>query len=1037
MSQNLPGASVSAHSLQPSINLALTVKALVDTLTSMPNQLLGYDNNGCLRIDTSKILSNLSKQTTYAHCKEKGFVQDLPPLKRYLSARVGGRIVSGTEGDLKDSIHQLSKIITEELSQLTNQGLKLENLVVPNPGNTLGKMAIQFGAQINKTTARSLIQPVVFSKFEKSGQDSKSDIGRVVAAVEVVRGDHKTWSQDLIKAMRQESVYQNVVQAEAEPVLNDYLEQASTPGSQLNTFLNFLEDEALSRVRLQVGFKIMEAIAEQAAANMQQKGQEQADIRLFIEYVDRASKFQNRILSPDHTEVLVRVTKGFEIPEFKLSSEFCKATFYTCLPVWPDAHAQMFEKRVDAEQGPALWREISYRFRINGKDPETKTTAFVSRLARIRQKLFENNEVPVTPRTVAELIYLWNVIPDGKPVPAKPGVPVNWLEPLDRLEKGGRDVAEVMLKELEARAEITERIAQTFVRIIKQSGSCVPDPLRRHIVSFYLSLRKNLVNWIKCFSEGTPDPLVSLGNDTVAKTEWLRHLDVYETPDPTSLFSVQVKTRLSEHRLAVVGQPLVIQANRELPSEVIQILWHSSDLKIIEANDWAFPQRIELLYNDKWLGSSKNLDEPQEIGLAIFRTAFTILVETALVTILHAVKRVRPEIAPVSLVMFRIQTGGEETNIYSGSQFIYACGQSIEQALGRNWHIRGQGLVDPVTQVGKTALPYKKKNALGAIYSGFPLVFGRTTPGKVEKFGAIVFSSRPCDEHPSITTDESGSILIGKTYLAESYETKQSLAYRLTCGHLLDIGFGSTVFEKPPAVMEAIRQFYDQGCRHVVLLAHRYGGRSMGRSALRHRHHESPAFLKEVASRFPDLHLFPLARDTFPAVRLRRRGEQESGFEVIGTANHVPGSSMVREGHGMVPLYTLATLRFVGKDDNARPQSGFSTYFFIKDDLGLELFEWREQTSALLFGDNPSVRNDLVSLLRGIHFLESELPAEKGQVFPILDPYQWMAPSAAAGVGDIIIRKKTSNSGQIILSLHAILARIHNILDLETKNYFT
>ncbi|HND20658.1 MAG TPA: hypothetical protein PLB18_14900, partial [Acidobacteriota bacterium] len=924
----------------------------------------------------------------------------------------------------------LVRCVAQELTQLADQGLKFENLVVDQPVSAMESVAKQFNTTIQKTRGQSLIQPMVFQGFGKVGSDPKSDVARVVTAVETVRGNPETWSQDLVKAMRVQSLQKNIVEEESEPVLAQYLEQATTPGTQLNLFLNFLEDEALSRVRLAVAFKIMEAISEQASASLD-RGSDPSDYRLLIEYIRRAVRFQHRVLAPDQEEILVRLVSGFGVPEFKLSSELCKASFYSCLPVWADAHSQMFEKRGDFDgQGQMINRELSYRFRINGIDPETQKTAFLSRLARIRERLAVQTDGAVSPRTLAELIFLWNVIPTDEAHPAHP----DWTAPLLFLEQGGPTAAQELLKSLESRAEIVSRIGRTFVQVLKQSGGCVPESLQRRPVVFYLSLRKSLVNWVKAFTEGTLDPLIGQGTDAMVKAEWLRHVDVYDAPNPSGLLSIQVSARLSEHRLAVSGESFRIPAYREYPAGVVQILWHPTELKEVKSEHWAFPSRIEIRYEDKYLGSKNgNLNSGHEKNLAIYRLSFAILVETVLSTILRSVKSAIPDTFDISVMMFRIQTGGIEAEPHTGSQFVYAVGQSLEHALGRDWLIRGQGLVDSTS--AKDTLPFRQRNAFGAMYSGFPLVIGRTGPGQVEKFGAVVFTSRPCDSHPEMSAEETGSVIIGKTYLAQTCEGQGKPAYRLTCGpNVLDIGFGQSVFEKPPAVMEAIRHLYDSGCRHIVFLSHRYGGRRVGRSAHRHRHHENLAFLQEVTVRFPDLHLFPLTRDIFPAIRLRQRNDnQVDEFEITGTDSHVPGSSLVREGQGMIPLYTLATLRYIGKDGNQKPQSGFSTYFYIKDDPGLEFFEWREKTSALIFGADPSVRNDLHALLRGIHFLESELPAVKDRVSPVLDPYQWMSPAVSAGVGDIVIQKKNGHSGQVIPSLPAVLARIHSILDLGLK----
>lgn len=177
--------------------------------------------------------------------------------------------------------------------------------------------------------------------------------------------------------------------------------------SQLHRFIVFLDDQALARVRQAITLGIMQAIARYSQAKPQSKYQ------ALSEYVNRVS-----ILSTTFTEIdySVDLTKQFGInAEFDLAEHLRKATFYSCLPVWAECFAQIFEEKVRNLEGTNydVLREVSYRFRINGNHPEQNKSAFLARLDQIEAELFPGQGVlPQRPeRHLAALIVLAIAIP--------------------------------------------------------------------------------------------------------------------------------------------------------------------------------------------------------------------------------------------------------------------------------------------------------------------------------------------------------------------------------------------------------------------------------------------------------------------------------------------------------------------------------------------------------------------------------------------------------------------------------------------------
>ena len=222
-----------------------------------------------------------------------------------------------------------------------------------------------------------------------------------------------------------------------------------------------------------------------------------------------------------------------------------------------------------------------------------------------------------------------------------------------------------------------------------------------------------------------------------------------------------------------------------------------------------------------------------------------------------------------------------------------------------------------------------------------------------------------------------------------------------------------------------------QGYEHGMLLSHHFGNPHLGRAAERKAPHASLEFLDDAHQRFPQMRFYTLRRDVFPAPRLRRRTSAESAFEVVTFADH----QQLYERHardlfrGVMPVYTFATLNVVGREDN-RPQSGFCTYFFDVDHRMNDL-AWQEATKAdmLGFGGDGGVRASLISVLRAIHFLESE--RQGSSVFlPVLDPFDWATPVHRAATGEVEIMRRR-RKGEVLLSLPAVLSHITEVLKIR------
>lgn len=169
-----------------------------------------------------------------------------------------------------------------------------------------------------------------------------------------------------------------------------------------------------------------------------------------------------------------------------------------------------------------------------------------------------------------------------------------------------------------------------------------------------------------------------------------------------------------------------------------------------------------------------------------------------------------------------------------------------------------------------------------------------------------------------------------------------------------------------PTVAEEVRRLYALGCRHIVLLAHRYGGRHIGGST-RYRLHDPAKTLAALRSSCPDLYICPVVRDAFPATRMRTRDARlEDAFEILTPDEHLtpgaPGDELRRD---YTPVYSLATLHVIG--EAAKPQSCVCTYFLVRDNdpTSIEHTKRMRQNLRIPDGAIGGIRGDLIALCAG------------------------------------------------------------------------
>jgi hypothetical protein len=299
----------------------------------------------------------------------------------------------------------------------------------------------------------------------------------------------------------------------------------------------------------------------------------------------------------------------------------------------------------------------------------------------------------------------------------------------------------------------------------------------------------------------------------------------------------------------------------------------------------------------------------------------------------------------------------------------------------------------------------------------------------------ITYATRPCDDCPQRESALNYLLLVSKSYTATAIQQPFSGYTIQSVNTDLDIVNLSDQTRHPRLIKEAIYQLQQQGCEHILLIAHSYGGRKLNRTASQTNFLIQSNFLEDLFQTFPKLTLYPLVKDEFPATRLYKRSYTEAGFEINRTEHHAnlwrsPNDTIApsqrQTVRDLIPAYTFATLNVVG-DENQRPQSGFCTYFLLSDQQVSNL-AWTERARQhLLNADGSSpIHPGLISLLRGVHFLEAEKIDKRG-ILPVLNPCGWITPTTKEAAGDVEILS-SRRRGDILLSYPAILSHISSVL---------
>lgn len=1035
------GASIGSGGVTPSINLASIANLLKKSIEQSEQgakPLLSVDSNGSLIVNTIDPLGYLLDDSEFrnelsggqSYKADTAFIQNvvMPGLGK--TARVGCQLPLGSEMQTTkriDALHELIRGLIEKSVPVS----VLSNLCELDFDSLIGNIGKRLGEKPQKLPDQATIVPVSFSSGQETQSKRNKDLAVLFSAVETI--DAEDWLSVLLGGIRRRLERNELEADEIDDILESISDSKDLPGSLVRRFLDFLDDDALSRVRLQVSIALMRAIAHQSKT---------AAMREYVRRVDLCFKgLSLSIGKPIEIDASALYGTG-SVSTFGEHLE--KVMFYSNLPVWPKWSTQIVEGRSEHSSGFSTVREVSYGFRINGVNPKVGKPAFLARLDQLEKELNLDAETldarikenPRVKTALAQLMFLWLVIPDGKDSDENFDLEAMARRVVGGLKSDTAKTLKYMLEKLRERSHVVDLLAKDLVAVNKAKSSKVLQATSHEIQRFTVSVKSGVINWEAIdsgLSNGASEILIGseLANP---KTEWYKHLMVYNEINAggSSLASYHVGVQIKETVLTQGDQSISVKFDRNLSRKSMLVrmipFFRSKNAEDFTADvpDPSFfssGREVQILYRLAMLKMSVGRKGDQKLAAEQLRTAsicsMALLMYVVLFELLAYAKR--QGLSP-SVSIIRLQKTGKadsaEEDARDGNTAIYAISHAIQQTLAREANVYIQGVT---TNAEQALQRWRTKGAYQALVGGHPIRY--PVEGPCEKVALIVYSIRPCDDHPQFA-DQKKHLLCCMSYTATKTGGVMELkAEKMDVSAVNDV---DKSIDRSFIFLE-IKRLYEQGYRDIVVLSNQFGSRRIGGTAERHSH-LSREFFNRTDTDVPDANIYSLRREVFPATRIRKRSSHESAFEVHDYSGHQAlcdnQGNMAKRS--LMPIYTFATLNVVGED--LHPQSGFCTYFFDSETRVADISK-RERVRQNILGDSSgkSARASILSMLRGVHFMESQKPTSKGILLPVLDPYSWATPGNAAHAGEVVALTSRRN-GEVSVSILGMLSAVADIL---------
>jgi hypothetical protein len=329
-----------------------------------------------LRLNTrsviQRLLSNPEFKRQFEPGGDAGFVRDLEMPPFGMTAKLGGRLLPGSEFATTQGIEKLREAVAAELDALPD-GLDFNALTFPSLKSALNAFGASVGERMPEQPKTATVVPVHFAAPGRKADERTDDIARVLSAIETVDG--RDWLEVLLTGVAKQLRNDGQDEEFIDEVVGAIRTQRARPGSQVCQLLDFLDDDALSRVRHQVTMRLMESVAAHSS---------KAGLK---SYVRKVRQCFDKFAGIKAESLLLDVSSAYGlVNNSDFGDHLRKAQFYKCLLVWAEWSVQLFETRTEPERGLATVREVWYRFRVNGLNPQSGKSAFDTRLMRIHDR---------------------------------------------------------------------------------------------------------------------------------------------------------------------------------------------------------------------------------------------------------------------------------------------------------------------------------------------------------------------------------------------------------------------------------------------------------------------------------------------------------------------------------------------------------------------------------------------------------------------------------------------------------------------------
>ena len=371
-----------------------------------------------------------------------------------------------------------------------------------------------------------------------------------------------------------------------------------------------------------------------------------------------------------------------------------------------------------------------------------------------------------------------------------------------------------------------------------------------------------------------------------------------------------------------------------------------------------------------------------------------------------------------------------EKLLNNDSSTVKVQGLKYQPYTEENHNTFGERIYTPVNLKQDQSITYRLKASIESLSGYAPIIV--PFEGTKQRVACISYSSRPENniEFKNRFTDKE---LLAKTdysyicyvYLLERINEKQG---RLSLKLVNFVPVSEDNLRTSKAMHRILENLQSEGVKDVVLLSHHFAAPKIGTTEKKNLIHESESALDQLDELFPEMNFYPLQSDIVPALSLKIR-EKGTVYEVPHYKYQAAAINK-KDFKQSLPIYCFATKKTVG----IRTQNGVCTYFYMLSSQEQSIHnDKRLRLHHAMIDERDSVEMKSVrSILRGIHYFESEKPKAGLAFDPVLEPSHIGASTSIQKLGEVIISSRM-NKGEIVMSLPAMIHRLEEFIVNEAK----